>query len=456
MAWFGRVSVSKRGGATALIVATSAGLVISQQVGSTSQAAAATSAITVKAPASATAGAQTPIPISATVTGTSPITGTVTFLLDGAAVGAPRKGSGAGKTACTNRCGYSASLSGLAAGSHTISATFNGDAQNSASTVAQPATIVVGQAGTGAGTMTLAASPAAPQGGAPVTIKATLTGTPGLPNPTGSVLFKNGATPAGRQLVNGTASWTVASLPVGTSTITAAYSGDSNYAAQTQSLSVVVTASANDKFLQHLYTDMIGGVDPSGEAYWASQLVKGVTRPAVAFAFTQTVAYDSAVVNQLYVNIMQRPADSGGLGYWTGKMHAGMTPERIAASMVASDERFAAPSFGNSNPDTFIRATYQALLGRDWDAPGAAYWHNFLASGGPRWQLTLDFVSSIEWSQVTVRTMYAKFHLGTPDGDANTGALGYWSHQILGGMRDDQLAAQLTGSQQYFDWSQAN
>jgi hypothetical protein len=66
--------------------------------------------------------------------------------------------------------------------------------------------------------------------------------------------------------------------------------------------------------------------------------------------------------------------------------------------------------------------------------------------------MTLDFVSGSEWAGVTVNTMYAKFHLGTPD----PGALGYWSGQVLGGMRDDRLAAQLTGSQQYFDWAQAN
>ena len=48
--------------------------------------------------------------------------------------------------------------------------------------------------------------------------------------------------------------------------------------------------------------------------------------------------------------------------------------------------------------------------------------------------------------------MYTKFHLGTPD----TGSLNYWAGQVLAGMHDDQLAAQLTASQQYWDYTQSH
>jgi hypothetical protein len=285
----------------------------------------------------------------------------------------------------------------------------------------------------------------------PVTITAHVAGTP---VPTGSVSFTDPGTslPANRTLTGGAVSINVASLPLGTNTITANYSGDPTYAPSSGTMTITVTAQPNDRFLNHLYTDMIGAQDPSGEAFWASQLAKGMARPTVAFAFTQTQNYDNAIVAQLYQNVMGRGSDPGGATFWAGKMRGGMSPEQIAASMVASDERFLSPSFGNNDVDTFIQATYRALLGRGADSPGLGFWHDYLLTGHPRWQLTLGFVYSTEWAHVTVSNMYAKFHLGTPA----PSAWDYWAGQVIGGMHDDQLAAQLAGSQQYYDWTQAN
>jgi hypothetical protein len=446
MAWFGRVS--KRGGASALIMATGAGLVISQQVGSTSHAVAAVaSSTTVAVPKSGTAVFGQSVALTAAVSPTPSNTAGVTFLDNGGPI-SPVRHSTTGR--------YSFSTTTLAMGAHSITASFTDPSGALAPSTSAPAALTVSAAGTGTATMVLTSNPPSPvQGGTPVSLTAQLTGSAGLPTPTGSVTFKNGTgvISAGRGVgANGAVTIPANTLPLGTNNISAAYSGDANYAAVTQTLPLVVTASQNDKFVQHLYTDMIGGQDPGGEAYWVSQLVKGATRPAVAYAFTQTQNYDNAVVNQLYLNIMQRPADAGGASYWAGQLRGGSTPERVAASMVALPERYNSQAFGQGNDDTWIAATYRALLGREGEPSGKAYWHNFLATGGPRWQMTLDFVSGSEWAGVTVNTMYAKFHLGTPD----PGALGYWSGQVLGGMRDDRLAAQLTGSQQYFDWAQAN
>ena len=213
-----------------------------------------------------------------------------------------------------------------------------------------------------------------------------------------------------------------------------------------------VGVGVSQQYVQHLYTDLIGSQDPNGENYWVSQLLRGLPRYSVAYTFTQTMAYDTAVVSQLYQNVMGRAPDGAGADYWAGKMRGGMTPEAIAAFMVASPERFASPSFGNNNNDTFIVATYRALLGRDPDAAGRAFWNSLLAGGGSRGQLTLGFVHSPEWAGVTVRNMYARYHLSTDD----SAGVAYWTQQVLGGMPDDQLAADLIASQQYYNWAQAN
>ena len=66
--------------------------------------------------------------------------------------------------------------------------------------------------------------------------------------------------------------------------------------------------------------------------------------------------------------------------------------------------------------------------------------------------MTLDFAAGPEWAGITVTRLYNQFHLGTPD----PGGLSYWVGRLLGGLHDDQLAATLVSSDQYYDWAQAN
>jgi hypothetical protein len=323
------------------------------------------------------------------------------------------------------------------------------------SSTSAPVSITIGSAGASVATMNFNSSPGSPTtGGTPITFNVTLMGAAGAPaNPTGTVTFKNGAQvmSAGRRLTNGSVNlpWPLG-LPVGTDAISAAYSGDTNYAPVTQTLTIVVNPSPNDKFVMHLYADMIGQQDAGGEAYWVSQLNKGVPRAAVAYAFTQTPQYAGGVVSRLYTNVMARPVDANGSSFWIDQLlHKGLPPEGLAASLVASDERYLSPSFGNNDPDTFIHATYKAMLGRDAEPAGAAFWHDFLMSGGPRWKLSLDFAYSQEWATQTVTRDYAQLKMSL-DG----GALSFWVGQVLGGMSDSTLMSQLAGSQSYFDAAQ--
>jgi len=78
--------------------------------------------------------------------------------------------------------------------------------------------------------------------GKPLTFKATLVGS-GAAEPTGTITFLNGTTVLGSVAVNGAgvATYTTNGLPKGSNSITASYSGDSNYVAVTSSaISVTV------------------------------------------------------------------------------------------------------------------------------------------------------------------------------------------------------------------------
>jgi hypothetical protein len=177
----------------------------------------------------AAAGAS--ITFTATVTGTGAIapTGSVDFL-DGSTTIGSEALSGTTATFPT---------SSLAAGSHSITAHYNGDSNNAASSSASLTQVVT----TGTTTaLTSSSNPAAV--GASVTFTATVTGS-GTIAPTGSVAFLDGSTTIGSRALSGTtATFSTSGLAAGAHSITASYPGDSNNAASTSAVLTETVSSS--------------------------------------------------------------------------------------------------------------------------------------------------------------------------------------------------------------------
>jgi len=134
----------------------------------------------------------------------------------------------------------SVTTSSLSVGSHAISAQYSGDGTfpGAAASLGQ----VVNRL---ASTLTLNSSATQVNAGQSVTLTAQVGPTPtsgsSVPAPTGQITFSGGGTSLGAATVSGaSASVTTGNLTVGTSQFTAAYSGDSNYAASTASVTVTV------------------------------------------------------------------------------------------------------------------------------------------------------------------------------------------------------------------------
>jgi large repetitive protein len=209
------------------------------------------------------------VSFSATVTGNSP-TGTVQFNVDGSAFGSP--------VTLVSGTATSGSIATLGVGTHSVTAVYSGDTNNQGST----GTLSGGQVVNTATAGVVVTSSVNPSGyGQSVTFTATINGEYGLvrsrkngvkaQDVSGTVTW-SANTGCGKTTVTtgnpGVATCTTSSLPTGTDTITATYSGDSNHAGSTGTLSggQVVQSGATTSI-------SVTSVSPTSEAFGQDQQI---------------------------------------------------------------------------------------------------------------------------------------------------------------------------------------
>lgn len=196
--------------------------------------------------------------------GTTP-TGSVTFSVGTTVLGTATLSNGTAIFSTT----------GLPIGSDAISAAYAGDTTFTSSTSA-PATVHVGPRPLTASLTTLHSSALILAPGASVTLTATVAPANGSgATPTGTVDFMDGNVSIGSATVrpDGTATLTTSALPTGTDSITAAYGGDSTYAASTSSA----------------VGEQVGQTTPSGSAtILSSSPLSAVVGDSITFTATVT------------------------------------------------------------------------------------------------------------------------------------------------------------------------
>ncbi len=235
-----------------------------------------------------------PVTFSVKVTGNGGTpTGTVNFLDGNATLGSASLVQGVA----------SYTTSTLAVGSHSVTASYVGDANDVAAT-SNAVSVAVTAATT---TVTLSGSGTTVDFGQPFTLTAKVAGNGGVP--TGAVTFaEDGTTIQTTALQNGTASWTSSTLTDGSHTFTASYAGDANDSPSVavpltiqvlETLNITVTSTSPNPSVARSNVHFVAtltalqGVQPTGSITF----MDGTTTLGTGTLSGTTATYDTAALS---------------------------------------------------------------------------------------------------------------------------------------------------------------
>jgi hypothetical protein len=152
----------------------------------------------------------------------------------------------------------------------------------------------------------------------------------------------------------------------------------------------------------------------------------------------------SSFVTSLYLNLLNRAPDAGGLAFYVGEINNGVSNQTVASQIWGS------PEHRGIEVDFF----YQTLLHRSADAGGRAFWVNELLSGAQNEQGVIigflfspEFVAAHSTPAAYVSTLYIDILGRLP----SAAELVTWENdlQLFGGRTVS--AAILTSTESYVD-----
>jgi hypothetical protein len=165
-----------------------------------------------------------------------------------------------------------------------------------------------------------------------------------------------------------------------------------------------------------IYDGLLGRApDPLGLEYWVSRAQAGESIHDITAGFLSSPEFTSdygpyqqisaqAFVGDIYLNVLHRPAEAGGLQYWSGLIANGYSREEIADHIAFSPEHVAQQQsafdtgvFVTNATDATIARLYYALDNRAPDAAGLQTWETSVAQGTSLQSIAQSFINSSEY-----------------------------------------------------------
>jgi hypothetical protein len=151
---------------------------------------------------------------------------------------------------------------------------------------------------------------------------------------------------------------------------------------------------AASTYVRDLYLSVLNRA-PSREdlVYWGGLLDSGVPAPVVAGELTHSTEWTRKRVRAIY-ELLGRKPDPGGLAHWTEAIRSGAAPVEEATALIVGSAEYYERAGGTDRQ--FVEALYRDILSRPADPGGLAYWTAQLAAGLNRPALVHGFVRNDE------------------------------------------------------------
>ena len=206
------------------------------------------------------------------------------------------------------------------------------------------------------------------------------------------------------------------------------------------------SAASSTVFINGLYKDVLHRTDPPPAAeadFWIQQLDAGTaTRQQVALAIETSAEGAGVVVSQFYQQLFGRAADPNGLAHWVSVLTGGTSRSVVEASFLSSTEYV-----NKHGPDNtaYVQAVYHDVLNRAADPGGLQFWVGALGSGLSKAQFASIFLNSHESRSHVVDGYYHTF-LGRA---ADPGGLAFWVSTLEQGSTWELVEAGILASAEY-------
>ncbi|MCU7837049.1 MAG: DUF4214 domain-containing protein [gamma proteobacterium symbiont of Taylorina sp.] len=159
---------------------------------------------------------------------------------------------------------------------------------------------------------------------------------------------------------------------------------------------------ATSTFVEQLYNKFLGrSSEVSGLSYWVEQIDTGALNASqVTLDFINSSEFINSVapIARLYYATLDRIPDAAGLLYWVNAYQSGQSLEDISNGFMASSE-FQSNYGDLSDNSAFLEQLYQNVLNRQSDSGGLSYWLNQLDNGMSRAGVVDGFANSVEFTQ---------------------------------------------------------
>ncbi|MBV9070420.1 MAG: DUF4214 domain-containing protein [Acidobacteria bacterium] len=202
---------------------------------------------------------------------------------------------------------------------------------------------------------------------------------------------------------------------------------------------------SNDRWINQLYIDLLGRpADAAALATLNGLLTGGATRASVASVVLASAEYRQRLLTDFYSTFLHRPISAAEVSFWGPAFASGMTDEQIEAQIVASPEYFA---LGGSTNSSWINRVFNEVLGRSPSGTETSAYLTLLGSNS-RLSVALSILNSGEAITRRVQQAFPRLlhRTGTPVEQTTFIAA------LLGGTTDEQFLAQLLASDEYFNF----